>query len=1408
MCAIKKGADFEGIARLFLERILEELNYTVVRSRTQNSGTQDGYDNMVVVVDNNYCHRQIYVECKDYSTQLNHTAAIEKIAHILSTHGNIDLLLFMSPYRDFSNPNEESKLDGFYKALSPVCPVEFLTPSSFIQEYFSLYPDLYKVLYALEIEPLSTENRKYLLDKFEKLLFSDKNLKKVIVQEAGKSLYIGTLQKDPYHIPRTIRSQSEENPYGWEEKEPENLLKSILLHSGWGLVLLGNPGYGKTSELKHLAFSLWEERVLHSRVPKYEKLKDFHSVMNIESLLPPDYKHIGRIVVILDGIDEIYDIADFSNKLRRFCTEQRQFLDAGEIKFVISCRTNIYLKYIKSIEGLEPYFLNGVSEGGAVRFLHQKFKIDLRIRKDFDFWRFRDIVRNPFYLEMIGKTLTLKPGLPISRPKLIEAYIERRLEEDFQGKNRNDPKFNPNAQLKTARELAIAMEVMQRTELKGNEVIEILKDGRDCSKNPFLEQSPSGSWSFEHKNIQEYLTASSLCLLPFERIIELISLGDDFPKVHPSWHNVINFLLNMDFDQTTYSNLVGWLVQHDLELVFFADPGSVPEAVKNNALQTVFQHNCVEQSLWLSNVGQMAVLGNTNQNVAYLLDQLENPSIHIRARISASTLLKEMSLLDQYGQRLETIGKQVIHEFLLEPEVYLILMETVLELVLGTAGEHQSNFLTFAIKELTDHDQREIVGPILKGINKQNLEQHLGYVLEILSKAIKEKQWKKTSRYGSVISTKEKIYDIFCTITNPQLLLKIFHYTVERNKYHELREKQVRDFYAHITVEFASNIEQIREELIAVINDAVIGDKIRHFEDDLLIDLVKSCGLVKLVFEQLLDKSTQYSHTVHFIAALLNTDLIDRVVALYNSGNLQDSYLLALRNLSSCEDLELTVLLQSRIECNTPYRFEKLFSKEKIESDAAFNRSRDQVNFDIKFNKAELIINMEKIFDHLNVSELSYEMIGKFSEAYYHRSNLQKSINYYAHSLLRQIIYANYEAGLKKVELVVALDGYELDRIEDIFLDLPKEEKNRIVVSDEQRYILENWSVQKQDIALKFFKEGKDDEKETCRRITRLVSGFQKYFKFESLSQKLLLEMIWGFEDEGKLNLDYMDGLVETDVIKAHIVSLLESEKLEIVKLYLLHQYALDAGLGISKNNARLKQTIIEELTIGDSYYPRKLIVLFYNEEVLFLKSLLNGFGMDKRHSYFIQFLLDRLIELGEASFVEDFLSENHDELRTAEILEEKMIISTLIKSNSKLAFELVHQRMLEGTVGGSPLISGYSKSWDSFTNKDAIFILLDIIAIHISGSYSRSVFDYTVSATRVATETLISIAKACGESTCLLIWNKFTERCFVVNDDDVIFYLNGFKRDLANVIAMHRSKPYKLGQAIALLERHKYDLI
>jgi hypothetical protein len=66
----------------------------------------------------------------------------------------------------------------------------------------------------------------------------------------------------------------------------------------------------------------------------------------------------------------------------------------------------------------------------------------------------------------------------------------------------------------------------------------------------------------------------------------------------------------------------------------------------------------------------------------------------------------------------------------------------------------------------------------------------------------------------------------------------------------------------------------VREDLISIISGAVIADKIRYFEDDLLVDLVKSCHIEKEVFLRFLISYQVIIHKKVFLLKLLRKNFL------------------------------------------------------------------------------------------------------------------------------------------------------------------------------------------------------------------------------------------------------------------------------------------------------------------------------------------------------------------------------------------------------------------------------------------------------------------------------------------------------------------------------------------------------
>jgi hypothetical protein len=118
-------------------------------------------------------------------------------------------------------------------------------PESYVRDYFSLYPELYKKVYNEEIFDLGKEKRNELLKKFEKLIFSSKNLKRIVIDDEDRKKYIGKITEDEFHIPRNFRKYQDRGFYVFENPDYQIELDEFLDKSELGVFVLGNPGYGK-----------------------------------------------------------------------------------------------------------------------------------------------------------------------------------------------------------------------------------------------------------------------------------------------------------------------------------------------------------------------------------------------------------------------------------------------------------------------------------------------------------------------------------------------------------------------------------------------------------------------------------------------------------------------------------------------------------------------------------------------------------------------------------------------------------------------------------------------------------------------------------------------------------------------------------------------------------------------------------------------------------------------------------------------------------------------------------------------------------------------------------------------------------------------------------------------------------
>lgn len=1410
----KKGGDFEILAIDFLEKIFKEINYTVVRKRVQNSGSQDGYDTLLEVVNSKYRSYCLYSECKDYTTDLNYSDAIIKIPQIISTHKEIDLILFISPKRNFNNIFEETRNKPFLENLDDRnYKVAVLSPETNVQKYLSLYPEIYNQIYLCEPQIITQQERQEILNQFDKFIFSSKNLNKIIIDESDRETFIKGLQKDSFHINRTVR-KSQNREYNYFNKDvEENSLINAIKKTKHGLVLLGNPGYGKSCELRQLAINLWENRNQNDIIPILYILKNFSSDSTIENFLPSNYKLIHNLVVILDGIDEIENIIDFSNKLRNFIFQNADYIKTSNMKFLISCRTNVYKKYVKNINDFEICFLDEVDSYTAIKFLIEKYNLDIREQKNFDVYKNRELLENPFYLDLVGKNYKNNKILLINKSKLINEFVQSRLIEDKEDKYQNDIDFDVEKIISYTQKIAFTLEAMQKPSLTPTEIKRVINvNEKEFSKNPFLEENFDGSWSFVHKNIQEYFVSILLQNLSFDEIINFVKIDNGINKVHPTWYNVITFLLNLELDENVYNELVKWLLDNDFELLFNADTNRISDEIKSSVLQDFFSKKCVEETLWINDVKEVAGFSESEANIRYLIEKIKDTSIHRRARMSAIKLISYMEINDSFHSDFKELILIVINENDFVDENNLYLKQDAIMLTESLGINDDVSFFDTIILNLKDYDNKEIISSIIHSVPNKSIENNIYYFLDILDKSIGNKNWKVVSKYNSVTSTKESLFNLFERIDNPDILLKIYSFLIERHKNHQVRESLIKDFLKHLETVFKDKTEY-HQDLIEKISNAVINDYIRHFEDDLLIDLINACDIGKQVFYKILYSISGNSYSKHFLADIVKREYFDEILERYNEKILNDEFVQQFRNVISHHNIKLAIEFEKIVETKTGYRFIDKIDVKEINERTEYWKTKEQNNFNVLFDEKELINQITKIYEFLNKEELCFTDIDKFYHKYYDNFELQKEVTENAKHLLYEILRDYYQDNekLNIKDISLALSKAEINVMNDILNSIPKENKsNNLVISEIQTEHIRDWCFKNTEKANYNYTNylipngGLDWEE---YNLFKVIYEFQKIYKF-NLDETLLLNMLWFNPIEKEIFTDYMIDYVEPEKITQRVLENLEKGIDEKLSFCNHIKYCVENSINFKHLNIDLKSKVYELLNNDSYYYATELLEICFVKDVKTLKEFVNYKDVVKNRSNFLDNIFKLLENNNESQFIEQYLTENYCELIKDEIYQETELIRKLISFNNPDIFEklfnLLNNRVKNSIKGE---VEFRHNEWQKYTNRAALNSLVKILELYIATPNADDLFGTFYTPIRVSTETIINICKNNDAETCLIVLEELEKMDFerIKESNGELFYYNKTKNDVLEIYYNHKSKPFPFKQVLDVLNANKY---
>lgn len=371
------------------------------------------------------------------------------------------------------------------------------------------------------------------------------------------------------------------------------LLQRPMNKSGKRIVLLSTAGFGKTEELNNLAgFFSQEEKITY---PVKFSLRDYEgqSIEVILSSYDVNWNNIPKenMLLLFDGLDEIteHHFQPFINHLNAFI-EQNQ-----DVQVVVSSRYNFYNVNYPPLRQFEIFLFYPLSNDDTTKYIAKKLGDSsdefIAVLRRHGFYEY---IENPYYLTRLVRFFKSKEIVfPKNKTELFDRILFEQIEKDQGTYNIKELK---ERLMPLAKQIAFNMTLAGRSTLTDSEIKTIIPEQESRTLlNHFsiLNRNATGVgiWSFEHKNLQEYLSASVFSTLSFDRIHGIISFKYDAKKLLPRFLNTISFLFEfINKDAPLFHDLFAWINDNEPELLVRFEREQLSKQTRNNIFFGIFNY--------------------------------------------------------------------------------------------------------------------------------------------------------------------------------------------------------------------------------------------------------------------------------------------------------------------------------------------------------------------------------------------------------------------------------------------------------------------------------------------------------------------------------------------------------------------------------------------------------------------------------------------------------------------------------------------------------------------------------------------------------------------------------------------------------------------------------------------------
>ena len=1197
-----------------------------------------------------------------------------------------------------------------------------------------------------------------------------KKSENIIIDKIDKDkLYsLGVLKNEHYEL-RYIRTSINDFKSLFLEEKGETLLDIVSKESK--VVLLGNAGIGKTTELKQLFEQLWENRCKSKNIPMYINLKNFRSTSTFEDLIPfVEWEKLPIVTFILDGLDEIANIQDFISALELFLNKNK----GKKINTVISCRTNIYEKYLVKITDFKYFFLDNLRDYQINSILKKEISKELNYG---ELNQYRVYLQNPFNLKIFCEYHKQHYQFPEKQSDAWGLFIENELKRLTKNKLIKRENINISHIKECLKKVAFVNELMQQNFIVEDNLYDLLgKEDKDIFEQiSFIEKLPdSENYIFRHKNYQEFFAANFLANKKIERIINIIKIDTTINKTKPSLFNTITFLLNI-LDKQKLEQLKDWLLENEPEILFLSEKEKPDTEIQKEIFKKYFTDIVLDKTFWVKNgnfsIDKIAAFAD----IDFLID-IVNEDKHRRAIISAIDVLSYTEFTSEEDSKIKKLLEKLIFsdnkdysenalQAFNSKEFYLKDKELFLKIATHFENEKSNGV----------HHQ------LLSMVSQLGAEEYF----EIFMNSLNRMYGRDKERDNTIRGTEWIVERIILKInkfSNFIEILKILY----NDEYHiKISDFHNKDFESKLIEKMISFANNSNDDLFKIVDVLLEGRKILLYRSREVFDkLIEKLPRKELVFGYIIN-NFQEIRTSYLMAYLFNDKAcIDCLVDRYSQDKtlFTDEDITHLRYHYFHHQPVLGYYFEEKLK-EIDFSFsDNLPTPEEKEIEIKNCKDFIQSNFDILFDIDAL---KQKIADFFQEYQLETIDIKEIAELEF---NWNEKINYY---YFRNTIFEIIEDCTREKEASQS----------DIISMIEKEEfilyqiKNKIKNNTNQ-----NFEVKPEQInfiktkCLEYSKTFKSHyiKKERNYNILEFLYFFDKEYNI-NYSEDFYLKTLQytRFFLEGENAFQFIEEKVEQTAFSKKVIYNLNNVPMFYTTLSEHMEYAI-------KNKMKECYLKIGEIILSDQYTSKDFLVEYVNlldkdTKVEFLKKC-----CENTSPYLcwkaVSILLDDDLESEYLlNIAKKYLKSQH---------REKWFVSNaldvLFHYNDEEAFTLYIQLLKDfKSQENVDLRDDYTiKHIDKYYRLDKLDALKEVFEI-IYDKQSKGTFDYYHSKQNYS-NLIINLSKSKeGYDEIQKVLNEIKEQYL---DYDQKFHINHYIEDSQNSYYTYLSKKYSYEEAKAML--------